>query len=459
MRLRVILPAVLLIALLAGAGATGAAAHSRDDAFVSSATALRMQWDQQQRDGVPASSLAALRADLASHQPTAAWWSPAWFSNDGQSLLAGLRTRTESVWNAAMAGARAQAQQVIDQWSTFAVQQTAWLASDVVGSAAEWPQELAAARTPAQLNQLAGAWQATVTQQRQAVTAAQQAKLAAELQSAGGPDAVLATARRLVSIARDDNLDAGNVATLADQLSSAIANATDPTTAGGQLLTAVNTLQALVDLNNQVSGQVRPLYLLVLQAQGEGTPSASAFTSQYQALSSQFRAARGSDQLSAAGQALSALQAQVNAELNASQCGHAVGSGKVITINLTLQEMVFYEDGCVARATPVSTGRPQLRTPTGTFHIFNKQSPFKFISPWPPSSPFYYFPSDVQWVMEFADGGYFIHDAPWESIGEYGPGSEDNPSAASHGCVHVPTSVMGWAYTWASPGTPVIITS
>ncbi|HEX4578700.1 MAG TPA: L,D-transpeptidase, partial [Candidatus Dormibacteraeota bacterium] len=85
--------------------------------------------------------------------------------------------------------------------------------------------------------------------------------------------------------------------------------------------------------------------------------------------------------------------------------------------------------------------------------------PFQFISPWPKSSPFYYYPSWVSWVMEFAGGWYFIHDAPWESSGAYGPGSEDNPSAASHGCVHVPTPVMAWAYPWTPNGTPVVITS
>jgi len=60
-------------------------------------------------------------------------------------------------------------------------------------------------------------------------------------------------------------------------------------------------------------------------------------------------------------------------------------------------------------------------------------------------------------VMEFAKGGYFIHDAPWEGSGSYGPGGEDNLSAASHGCVHTPTPVMQWAYSWTPIGTPVVI--
>jgi lipoprotein-anchoring transpeptidase ErfK/SrfK len=156
---------------------------------------------------------------------------------------------------------------------------------------------------------------------------------------------------------------------------------------------------------------------------------------------------------------VTALQGQSTAELAAHQCGHAVGAGKVITMSLSLQEMIFYQDGCVANATPITTGRPQLRTPTGRFSIFYKTSPFTFISPWPIGSPFYYFPSEVSWVMEFAAGGYFIHDAPWEASSAYGPGGEDNLSAASHGCVHTPTSVMQWAYAWTPLHTPVIISA
>jgi lipoprotein-anchoring transpeptidase ErfK/SrfK len=62
----------------------------------------------------------------------------------------------------------------------------------------------------------------------------------------------------------------------------------------------------------------------------------------------------------------------------------------------------------------------------------------------------------VSWVMEFASGGYCLHDAPWEPNGQYGPGSEDS-SGASHGCIHIPTPVMKWAYQWTPNGAPVLI--
>ena len=178
---------------------------------------------------------------------------------------------------------------------------------------------------------------------------------------------------------------------------------------------------------------------------------------QYQSVDTAFRAARETSQLNAVAARIVALQSSVASALSADQCGHAVPSGKVITLNLTVQEAIFYDNGCVVRASPITTGRPYLRTPTGNFHVFFKTSPFTMVSPWPKGSPFWYPTGTVTWVMEFDVGGYFIHDASWEPASAFGPGSE-NTSIASHGCVHLPTPVMRWAYQWTPIGTPVIIT-
>jgi lipoprotein-anchoring transpeptidase ErfK/SrfK len=463
MRLRYyLIPAFLIVCVAGGGAVTAHAAGDRQKTFADGAASLRAQWDLDQAQGVPASSLAPLRSALSAQAPTSAWWSPSWFNDDGRALLTRLQGETQTAWAAALDGRRTEAQGVIAQWATFATQQKNWLTGDATGAAGQWTTQLDAATTPAAVAALTASWQAFIAQQRIAVTAAQKAKvqqLQQELQSAGGEQAVLATAQQLVSIANADNLNAGNVAALASQLTSEIATNGDANQTAGQLLTAVNALQALVNLNDQIAGQLHPLLLTIDQAQAEGTPNAPALAAQNAGLAGQFQSASTATQLNAVAQTISSITNRVNAELAAHQCGHPVGSGKVITISLSLQEMVFYQDGCVVKATAVSTGRPQLRTPTGSFRIFNKQSPFQFISPWPKSSPFYYFPSWVSWVMEFAGGGYFIHDAPWESPGDYGPGSEDNPSAASHGCVHVPTPVMQWAYLWTPNGTPVVISA
>lgn len=458
MRISLLIPAGLVVAMAIGGGVTAHAAADRQASFTAAADRLRAEWTSDEQQGVPAAGLASLRARLSADSPAAPWWSPDWFGNDGMALVSRLHDATTTVWNAALADQRSRAQLVIAQWATFASQQSSWIDGSASAAAARWPQQLAAQSTPAAIGRLAATWQTAITQQRAAVLAAQTAKLNAELQSAGGPQTVLATAQRLVATAGAENLDAGNVAGLATALADQIAADSDATTTAAQLLAAVSRLQGLVNLNNQVAGQLRPLLLTIDQAEAEGTPNAPSFASQMATLDAQMQAARTNDQLDAVQQAVTALQSQVNAELTANQCGHsAVGPGKVITMSLSLQEMLFYQDGCVVQATAVTTGRPQLRTPTGTFQIFYKQSPFTFISPWPPSSPFYYYPSPVSWVMEFAAGGFFIHDAPWESAGAFGPGSEDNLSAASHGCVHTPHSVMEWAYSWTPVGTPVII--
>ena len=93
----------------------------------------------------------------------------------------------------------------------------------------------------------------------------------------------------------------------------------------------------------------------------------------------------------------------------------------------------------------------------GEGEVFRRASPYLFISPWPLGDPYYYEPSWVNWALEFRAGGYFLHDAPWQPAGTYGPGSTEGPYA-SHGCVHVPYEAMRFLYQWAAVGTPVIVT-
>ena len=121
----------------------------------------------------------------------------------------------------------------------------------------------------------------------------------------------------------------------------------------------------------------------------------------------------------------SSVERSVNAALTAVGCGHDVPNGKVIDIDVTTQSAVFFDDGCIAGTSLVTTGRAGLRTPTGTFHIYAKYSPITFISPWPQSSPYYYSPENAQYAMEFRGGGFFIHDAPWEPSTGVRPGQPE----------------------------------
>lgn len=130
-----------------------------------------------------------------------------------------------------------------------------------------------------------------------------------------------------------------------------------------------------------------------------------------------------------------------------------VGAGKVIVVSLSRQALTAYQDGTAVLTTLVATGRPALPTPAGVYHVFARMSGFYMVSPWPIGSPYWYPRSYVNFGLEFAGGGYFIHDAPWRSW--YGPGS--NLYNGTHGCVNVPYSPMVFLWNWAPIGTTVIV--
>ena len=134
---------------------------------------------------------------------------------------------------------------------------------------------------------------------------------------------------------------------------------------------------------------------------------------------------------------------------------------KVILVSTESQTLRAYAHGALAFETYVTTGRPELPTVHGVFHIYEKVTPFTFISPWGYGSPYYYPPSPVDWWMPFY-AGYGIHDAPWRRV--YGPGtnlphydSDPGEPVGSHGCVNVPHAAMAWLWNWAAVGTTVVV--
>ena len=129
---------------------------------------------------------------------------------------------------------------------------------------------------------------------------------------------------------------------------------------------------------------------------------------------------------------------------------------KAITISITDQELVAYENGKPVLQTPVTTGRiPELATDVGPMKVLKKDSPWKMHSPWPKGSPNWYPDAMVQMVVWFTATGEGMHDAAWQT-GPYGPGSETGPDA-SHGCVHVPYDAVKFLFGWSDIGQPVIV--
>ena len=133
---------------------------------------------------------------------------------------------------------------------------------------------------------------------------------------------------------------------------------------------------------------------------------------------------------------------------------------KWIDLDLTTQTIAAYEGKKQVKVSFITSGRPELATPTGTFSVVDKLSPYTFVSPWPKGHRWWYPTANVKYALRFRYDGLYIHDAPWRS--EYGPGTNGSgrrgaASTGSHGCVNVPSSMMGWMYTWSKVGTQIII--
>jgi len=133
----------------------------------------------------------------------------------------------------------------------------------------------------------------------------------------------------------------------------------------------------------------------------------------------------------------------------------AAAEQKAVVVRLGSQTLTAYLNGKPVLTTPVTTGRPALPTPIGSFKVQFRASPYTFYSPWPKGSPYWYPPAPVTWAMEFYDGD-FLHNDPAEPADAFGLDSQ-NGYFASHGCVHVPDAAMAFLWSWLPVGAPVIV--
>jgi lipoprotein-anchoring transpeptidase ErfK/SrfK len=138
------------------------------------------------------------------------------------------------------------------------------------------------------------------------------------------------------------------------------------------------------------------------------------------------------------------------------------GAGQVVIVSLSKQQLWAYQNGQLVMTSLVTTGMPQLPTPTGTYHIMMKEANVTFYSPWPYGTQFYYSPEHINYAMLFRAGGFYIHDAPWRET--FGPGTnvphtepDGTTATGSHGCVNMPTSTAAQLYRWIGVGATVII--
>ncbi|MDE3229826.1 MAG: L,D-transpeptidase [Chloroflexota bacterium] len=139
----------------------------------------------------------------------------------------------------------------------------------------------------------------------------------------------------------------------------------------------------------------------------------------------------------------------------------ALMHGKVVVVSLREQTARFYLNGKLVFWSYVTTGGVDTPSVPGLNYAMEKLQHTTFISPDPPGSPFWYAPTPINYAIEYALYGYFLHDAWWRA--EFGPYTNLphwDPAAfngGSHGCVNFPLNQMSQVYGWVDLGTPIIL--
>ena len=419
----------------------------RGSQFSTGAATLRAEWERDVHDGVPAPWIAPLRSELSAYSSPGiaglGWWHD-WPAGE----LSSLERRTAALRQRAMVSARSQLQ-------TEMTAAQGLLGSMDPATGAQWQarlqsigQEAVRATSPAAVTALVGPLRQA--EQDEARTIA-----AARLAASGGVDGITATVRGLDAVAATKNLDATVMDAALARLAAEVGSAGPQPATITAVLDSITEERGAIAVNDEIAARLRPLLYELDEASVLGAPDAASMQATYSGIGPAWTAARTRPALLAVEATVQALTDRSGVAIDAARCGH--GTGRSILVSLSLQELVAFQDGCAVQATPVTTGRPALPTPSGHFSVFFKTSPWEMVSSWPPGSPFWYPPTWVDQVMEFASGGYFLHDAAWEPTADYGPGGEYSPTSASHGCIHVPTPAMHWLYGWTPVGTPVTI--
>ncbi len=455
----------LVLVLVAGA------ALGNQYAFNQKVARLRATWQQERAAGVSKAELTPLQQQLAAKEQKSMgpvpypYYSMALF----QDPLKGLEAQSGVVYNQALTKTKSEAQ------ADLTALQAAY--GPTPFDLAAHRQQLAKATTPGDYLKLSKAWTveaSQVTSNRDALS-----KEAGGLTSGLPTDVVNGKSQveqdaQQLSQAKlwTDPEPAADSAAQAYLKQSYAVMLQQHATIASQLSSTNQTLTARLQLNSKAQDLMGQLPGMI-QQYGQNTNDQQQFQQAQQALS----AASNDQQLQAAAGTLQSLynslyQAKQAAQQAAAQAAQQASAGDTasclpdassqpaqeIIVHVSNQELVAYQNGCPVMSTPVTTGMPGLRTDMGTFHIFGKYLSWTMVSPWPKSSPYWYPTTPVPYAMEFVSDGTFLHGAPWEPDSAEGPGSENGPYA-SHGCVHIPSTILPQLYNWANVGATVIVES
>jgi len=116
-----------------------------------------------------------------------------------------------------------------------------------------------------------------------------------------------------------------------------------------------------------------------------------------------------------------------------------------VEVNFTKQHMYFYKDGQVVLDSDVVTGNTSrgMNTPTGVYHIYNKQKNRVLVGE--------NYRTFVNYWMPFYKA-YGLHDATWRN--QFG--GEIYKMSGSHGCVNLPKDIAGELFDKIEVGYLVI---
>jgi lipoprotein-anchoring transpeptidase ErfK/SrfK len=120
-----------------------------------------------------------------------------------------------------------------------------------------------------------------------------------------------------------------------------------------------------------------------------------------------------------------------------------IGKSLIVVASTASHHMRLYRGGKLIDRWPISTGRPGLDTPNGTYLSIDKGNPVDMVGPG--------YNIEVPWSVRFTWTGDYLHDAYW-SVGEQGFVN------VSHGCVNMPPYAAEIYYKMENPGDPVTIT-
>jgi len=128
-----------------------------------------------------------------------------------------------------------------------------------------------------------------------------------------------------------------------------------------------------------------------------------------------------------------------------------IGQSLIAVASTTTHRTQIYVNGKLTYNWPISTGRPSLPTPDGTYVSVEKNNPVRMIGGGPAGSAGYY-NELVYWAVRFTFSGDYYHSAPWSVV-------DQGTTNVSHGCVNLPPDDAETYYNMSIPGDPITVTA